>query len=122
MRRRRLQLIVQLLPIRVGAILNHSLTNLVASLEVHAPGWGPLIVLLVSHPGWLSRDDLLIIQMIQVIQVVHSVADAHHAVDGVQVLRMSRLENLLRPLWTDVNVVDARRWADDDWSALHLVV
>lgn len=120
--RRRLQLIVQLLPIRVGAILNHSLTNLVAPLEVYAPGWGPLIVLLVSHPWWLSRDDLLIVQMIQVIQVIHSIADAHHAVDGVQVLGMSWLENLLRPLWTDVNVVDAGWWTDDNWSALHLVV
>lgn len=106
-------MIVQLLPIRVRAILDHSLANLVASLKVDASRWRSLVVLLMPHAWWLSRDNLLIVQ------VVHCIA--HHAVDGVEVL-MSWLENLLRPFWADVNVVDARRWANDDWSALHLVV
>lgn len=70
-------MIVQLLPIRVRAILNHSLTNLVASLEVHTPRWRSLIILLLPHSRRLSCNDLLIVQG------ANGIADTHHAIDGI---------------------------------------
>lgn len=49
--RGRLELAVKLLAVRIGAVLDHGLTDLIASLEIHRTWRWPLIDLLVSHPG-----------------------------------------------------------------------
>lgn len=67
--------------IRVGAVLDDRLTDLIASFEVDGAGRRSLVVLLMSHTGRHRRD--LIIQIIHDIAV--DVAVDHAAVHDIAV-------------------------------------
>lgn len=97
-------MIVQFLAIRVRAILNHSLADLIASFEIHTPWWRSLVVELMSH-SWRSRCHLLVVYGVD---GVADVVATHQSVHVVQML-MRWLENLLRSFGPNVDVVDARR-------------